>query len=61
MKTLLLFISLFYKRDGAGEVKNSRGNREAKELIGTTDGHELRGGWNAGGWGVTGFLSLFYK
>ena len=25
-----------------GEVKNSRGNREAKELICTTHGHELR-------------------
>ena len=43
MKTLLLFISLFYKRDGAGEVKNSIGNREAKELTCTTHGHELSG------------------
>ena len=27
-----------------GEVKNSIGNGEAKELICTTHGHELRGG-----------------
>ena len=34
-----------------GEVKNSRGNREAKELICTTHGHELRVGgcWKVGG------------
>ena len=31
-----------------GEVKNSIGNREAKELISTTHGCELRGS-NAGG------------
>ena len=31
-----------YKIDG--EVKNSIGNGEAKELICTTHGHELRGG-----------------
>ena len=31
-----------------GEVKNGIGNRELKELICTTHGHELRGG-NAGG------------
>ena len=34
-----------------GEVKNSTGNGEAKELTCTTHGHELRG-WNAGGWEV---------
>ena len=33
-----------------GEVKNSMGNREAKELICMTHGHELRWG-NASGWG----------
>ena len=31
-----------------GELKNGIGNRELKELICTTHGHELRGG-NAGG------------
>ena len=36
-----------------GEVKNSMGNEEAKELICMTHGHELR--WeNAGGNGVLG-------
>ena len=36
-----------------GEVKNSMGNGEAKELICMTHGHELRWG-NAGGmgWGM---------
>ena len=34
-----------------GEVKNSMGNEEAKELICMTHGHELRWG-NAGGSGV---------
>ena len=38
-----------YKIDG--EVKNSMGNGEAKELICTTHGHELRLG-NGGGRGV---------
>ena len=33
-----------------GEVKNSMGNGEVKELICTTHGHELRWG-NAGGRG----------
>ena len=28
-----------------GDIKNSIGNEEAKELICTTHGHELRGGW----------------
>ena len=34
-----------------GEVKNSIGNVEAKELICTTHGHELKGGgmWVGGG------------
>ena len=36
-----------------GEVKNSIGNGEAKELICMTHGHELRRG-NAGGRGVQG-------
>ena len=35
-----------------GEVRNSMGNGEAKELICTTHGHELRG--IAAGWGDTG-------
>ena len=36
-----------------GDVKNSIGNREAKELICTTHGHELSGGlWE--GMGVPG-------
>ena len=38
-----------------GEVKNSIGNREAKELIYTTHGHELKGGcWRAEGCGAEG-------
>ena len=36
-----------------GEVKNSRGNGEAKELICMTHGHELKWG-NAGVWVVVG-------
>ena len=36
-----------------GEVKNSIGNVEAKELICTTHGHELKGGMLMGG-GVQG-------
>ena len=36
-----------------GEVKNSIGNVQAKELIHTTHGHELRGERNAGGSGST--------
>ena len=36
-----------------GEVKNSIGNREDKERICTTHGHELRW-WNVGGRGVQG-------
>ena len=31
-----------------GEVKNSMGNEEAKELMCTTDGHELRWGMLVG-------------
>ena len=41
------------KMEGGG-VKNSMGNGEAKELICTTHGHELRWGWDAGGRGVQG-------
>ena len=36
-----------------GEVKNSIGNVEAKEVICTTHGHKLSGG-DAGGWRGTG-------
>ena len=36
-----------------GEVKNSIGNVEAKELICTTHGHDLKGGMQVGG-GVQG-------
>ena len=36
-----------------GEVKNSIGNGEARELICTTHGHELSGG-NVGGKGLQG-------
>ena len=36
-----------------GEGKNGIGNVEAKELIGVTHGHELKG-WNVGGGGVQG-------
>ena len=36
-----------------GEIKNSVGNGEGKELICKTHGHELRWG-NAGGMGVQG-------
>ena len=41
-----------------GEGKNSVGNVEAKELICTTHGHELRAGGNAGGWGDTGWRQI---
>ena len=37
-----------------GEVKNSIGNGEAKELIFTIHGHELRGGWMQEGGGMQG-------
>ena len=37
-----------------GEVNNSTGNGEAKELMGITHGHELKGGRNASGNGGTG-------
>ena len=33
-----------------GEVKNSIGNVEAKELVCMTHGHELKGGMLKGGW-----------
>ena len=39
--------------DRQGEVKNSIGNVEAKELICMTHGHELKGGMWVGG-GVQG-------
>ena len=35
-----------------GEVKNSIGNEEAKELIGMIHGHELRWGNDGGRWGT---------
>ena len=37
-----------------GDVKNSIGNGEAKELMCTTHGHEVRGGGSTGGMGVRG-------
>ena len=37
-----------YKMDRQRQKKNGIGNRELKELICTTHGHELRGGRNAG-------------
>ena len=40
-----------------GEVKNSMGNRDTKELICTTHGHELRWG-NAGGRGGAGWRGI---
>ena len=36
--------SIMVGRKWTGEVKNSIGNGEAKELICMTHGHELRGG-----------------
>ena len=41
-------------RNRQGKVTYSIGNGEAKELICTTHGHELRVGGNAGGRGDTG-------
>ena len=42
-----------------GEGKNSIGNGEAKELICTTRGHELRAGAsNAGGSGIAGWRGI---
>ena len=38
----------WYIQNRQGEVKNSMGNGEAKELICMSHGHELRW-WNAGG------------
>ena len=43
----------WYVQNRQGDVKNSIGNGEAKELIYRTHGHELRRGI-AGGKGVTG-------
>ena len=40
-----------------GEVKNSIGNGEAKELLCTTHGHKLKGG-NAGGNGGTRWMGI---
>ena len=40
-----------------GEVKNSIGNVEAKQLICMTNGHELKGG-NAGGKGYAGWRGI---
>ena len=40
-----------------GEVKNTMRNRESKELICTTHGHELRGGMLEGG-GVQGRVGI---
>ena len=40
-----------------GEVKSSTGNGEAKELVCTTHGHELREG-NAGGRGGAGWRGI---
>ena len=37
-----------------GEVKNSIGNVEAKELVSMTHGHELKEGGNVGGRGYAG-------
>ena len=46
-------------RNRQGEVKNSLGNVEAKELICTTHGHELkRGGGNVGGRGYAGWRGI---
>ena len=49
----------WYVQNRQGEVKNSIGNGEAKELICTTHGHELReelleGRWVPGGGGKGG-------
>ena len=45
-------------QNSQGEVKNSIGNGEAKELIYTTQGHELRLVGNAGGRGVAGHRGI---
>ena len=42
------FKSIIGSNNRQGEVKNSSGNGEAKELTPTTHGHELRGGILAG-------------
>ena len=39
----------WWVEDRQGEVKNSTGNVEAKELIYMTHGHELKGGMQVGG------------
>ena len=43
----------WYEQNRKGDVKNSVGNGEVKELICMAHGHELRG-WKAGGKGDTG-------
>ena len=45
-------------RNRQGEVKNSIGNGEAKELTCMTHGHELRRSGNAGGRGGAGQRGL---
>ena len=44
-------------RNRQGEVKNSIGNVEAKELTCMTHGHELKGG-NVGGRGCAGWRGI---
>ena len=41
-----------------GKVKNSTGNGEAKELICTIHGHELRWGGECGGRGCAGWRGI---
>ena len=43
----------WWAQNRQGEVKNSIGNGEAKELICTTHGHELRG-WGIWVWALQG-------
>ena len=44
-------------QNSQGEVKNSVGNGEARELICTNHGHELKGG-NGGGRGCVGWRGI---
>ena len=41
-----------------GDVKNSMGNGEAKELVCMTHGHELKWGGNVGGRGCAGWRGI---
>ena len=41
-----------------GKVKNSIGNRETKELMCMTHGHELKGGGHVGGRGGAGWTGI---